>query len=70
MKTKFKLITWNINEECIFSREFKYENEAIEVAQALGNREVCPHDIIGIIRTRKTGHRWDLIIWDIDCQIS
>ena len=55
MKTKFKLLTWNIEEECIFSRELRSENEAIETAQALRNRKVCPHDIIGILRTRKTG---------------
>ena len=63
MKTKFKLLTWNIDEECIFSREFKCENEAIEKAQALGNRRTCPHDVIGILRTKKTGHRWDLKVW-------
>jgi hypothetical protein len=33
MKTKFKLLTWNIDEECIFSKEYKYENEAIEAGQ-------------------------------------
>lgn len=66
MKTKFKLLTWNIEEECIFSRELRSENEAIEIAQALGNRRVCPHDIIGILRTRKTGHRWNLAVWNID----
>lgn len=66
MKTKFKLLTWNIDEECIFSREFKCENEAIEAAQALRNRRVHPHDVIGILRTKKTGHRWSLEIWDIE----
>lgn len=66
MKTKFKLLTWNIEEECIFSRELRSENEAIETAQALRNRKVCPHDIIGILRTRKTGHRWELKVWSID----
>lgn len=66
MKTKFKLLTWNIDEECIFSREFKRENEAIEVAQALRNRRVHPHDIIDILRTKKTGHRWNLYVWDIE----
>lgn len=66
MKTKFKLLTWNIEEECVFSRELRSENEAIQTAQALGNRRVCPHDIIGILRTRKTGHRWELKVWPID----
>ena len=66
MGTKFKLLTWNIEEECIFSREFKYENEAIEAAQALGNRKVCPHNVINILRTKKTGHRWDLEVWSIE----
>lgn len=66
MKTKFKLITWNIDEKCIFSREFRSENEAIEVAQALRNRRVHPHNVIGILRTKKTGHRWNLNIWDIE----
>lgn len=63
MKTKFKLLTWNINEGHFLSREFKYENEAIEAAQALRYRNVNPHDIIGIFRTRRTGHRWNLNIW-------
>ena len=66
MKTKFKLLTWNIDEECIFSREFKSENKAIEVAQALGNRRVHPHNVIEILRTKKTGHRWNLNVWDIE----
>lgn len=66
MKTKFKLLTWNIDEECIFSKEFKNENEAIGAAQALGNRRVHPHNVIVILRTKKTGHRWNLDIWDID----
>lgn len=65
MKTKFKLLTWNIDEECIFSREFKNENEAIEVAQALKNRRVHYHNVIGILRTKKTGHRWNLDVWNI-----
>ena len=63
MKTKFKLLTWNIDEERIFSREFKGENEAVEAAQALRYRKVHPHNIIGILRTKKTGHRWTLNVW-------
>ena len=66
MKTKFKLLTWNIEDDCIFSREFKNENEAIETAQALGNRRACSHDVIGILRTKKVGHRWELGVWSID----
>lgn len=63
MKTKFKLLTWNISERCIFSREFRCKDEAIEAAQALRYRSVNRHDIIGILRTRKTGHRWTLNVW-------
>lgn len=63
METRFKLLTWNIEDECIFSREFEKENEAIQTAQALGNRKTCPHDVINILRTKKTGHRWDLEVW-------
>lgn len=66
METRFKLITWNIEEECIFSREFKSENDAIQTAQALGNRRTCPHNVIKILKTKKTGHRWELAVWDID----
>ena len=66
MKTRFKLITWNIEEEYIFSREFKSENRAIETAQALGNRKIYPHDVIRILRTKKTGHKWELAVWNID----
>lgn len=63
MKTKFKLLTWNIDEGRIFSREFRCENEAIEAAEILRHRRVHPHIIIGILRTRKTGHRWCLSVW-------
>lgn len=66
MKTKFKLLTWNIEDERVFSRELKSESEAIETAEALEYRKVCPHSIIGILRTRKTGHRWELKVWSID----
>ena len=66
MKTKFKLLTWNTEDKCIFSREFKYENEAIEIAQALSNRRVCPHNVIGILKTKETGHRWQLVVWHVD----
>lgn len=66
MKTKFKLLTWNIEDERVFSRELKSESEAIETAEALAYRKNCPHSIIGILRTKKTGHRWDLKVWDID----
>ena len=66
MKTKFKLLTWNIEDDCIFSREFRYENEAIEVAQALSNRGVYRHDIIGILRIREVGHRWNLAVWSTE----
>ena len=66
MKTKFKLLTWNIDEECIFSKEYKYENEAMEAAIALKNRKVHPHNVIGILKTKKTGHRWNLEVWDIE----
>lgn len=63
MGTKFKVLTWNIEDDCIFSREFRSEFRAIETAQALKNRKVCPHDVIGILRTRETGHRWELAVW-------
>lgn len=63
MKTKFKLLTWNIDEGHLFSREFKYENEAVEAAQALEKRKVHPHDVVGILRTKRTGHRWTLNTW-------
>ena len=63
MKTKFKLLTWNISEKCFLSREFKCKEEAIKVAQALKYRRINPHDIIGIFRTRRTGHRWTLNVW-------
>lgn len=66
MKTKFKLITWNLEDDCIFSREFKNENDAIQTAQALGTRRNYPHDVINILRTKRTGHRWELAVWVID----
>lgn len=66
METKFKLLTWNIEDDCIFSREFRSESRAIETAQALRYRRVSPHDVIGILRTRKTGHRWELAVWSAE----
>ena len=66
METRFKLLTWDIEADCAFSRDFKKENDAIQTAQALSNRRTCPHDIINILRTKKTGHKWDLAVWDID----
>ena len=65
-KTRFKLLTWNIEDECIFSRNFKKENDAIQTAQALRYRRVCPHDILHIFKVKKTGHKWDVAVWDID----
>ena len=66
MRTKFKLLTWDIQNDCLFSREFRNESRAIETAQALRNRRVWPHDIIVILRTRETGHRWELAVWSMD----
>lgn len=66
MGTKFKLLTWNIEDKCVFSREFGYEKIAIETAQALSSRKVCPHNVIGILETKETGHRWQLVIWHVD----
>ena len=66
MKTKFKLLTWNIENDCLFSREFENENEAIETAQALENRRVCPHNIISILKTKESDHKWELAVWSID----
>lgn len=66
MGTKFKLLTWNIEEEVVFSRDFRNENEAIQTAEALSRRNTCPHEVVSIIRTKKTGHRWELAVWNID----
>lgn len=66
MKKKFKLLTWNIEDDCIFSKEFRYECEAIQTAQAFSSRKICPHDIIGILREKITGHKWELAVWNID----
>ncbi len=63
METRFKLLTWNIEDDCIFSREFRSETRAIETAQALENRSVCPHYVMGILRVKVTGHRWELAVW-------
>lgn len=66
MKTRFKLMTWNIEEECTFSREFENEDEAIQVAQALSRRRFYPHHVIQIFKLKKTGHKWELVVWDTD----
>lgn len=66
MEIKFKLLTWDIEADRISSQDFEKENDVIQTAQALSNRRTCPHDIISILKTKKTGHRWDLAIWDTD----
>lgn len=66
METIFKLLTWDIEADFIFSQDFKKENDAIQTAQALGNSRIRPHDIISILKTKKTGHRWILAVWNID----
>lgn len=66
MNTRFKLLTWDIENDCIDSKEFEKENDAIQTAQALDYRYNCPHDIINIQKTKKTGHRWDIEVLDID----
>lgn len=65
METKFKLLTWNIEDDCIYSRDFKNEDQAIETALALENRKVCTHNLVGILETRKTGHKWELAVWPV-----
>lgn len=66
METRFKVLTWNIEDECIFERNFKKDFEAIQTAQALKLRRNAPHDVLSIIKTKKTGHRWELAVWNID----
>lgn len=66
METRFKLLTWDIEEECMFSRNFRKYTDAIRSSQTLNLRRVNPHDVLGIIITKKTGHKWDLAVWDID----
>lgn len=66
METRFKLLTWDIEEECIFSRNFRKYTDAIRSSQTLSLRQVNPHDVLNIIKTKKTGHRWELAVWDID----
>lgn len=66
METRFKLLTWNIEEECIFSRNFKNYFEAIQASQTLALRQNSPHDVLHIFKVKKTGHKWDVAVWDID----
>lgn len=66
METRFKLLSWNIEEERMFSKEFKTYTGAIESAQTLSHRGVQPHNVLSVIKTKKTGHRWELAVWDID----
>ena len=63
MGTRFKLLTWNLEDDCIFSRKFKSEDRAIKTALSLENRRVCPHNVIRILKIEKTGHRWELAVW-------
>lgn len=63
MKTRFKMLTWNIKEQCIFSRNFKNKNEAKTMAKALSNRRLYPHSLLKIFQVEKTGHRWELAVW-------
>lgn len=64
MKTRFKLLTWNIEEERIFSRNCRNYFEAIQAAQILKLRKVNPHDVLKIFKLKRTGHKWDIAVWD------
>lgn len=64
MRIRFKLLTWNIEEECIFSRNFKNLFDAVESAEILKFRKVYPHDILKIFWLKKTGHKWDIKVWN------
>ena len=63
METRFKLLTWVDEDDCIFSREYKTEDEAIKMAQELKTRNFYPHKIISIFEIKKTGHSWLLEVW-------
>lgn len=66
METKFKLLTWNVEEDRLFFKDYDTENEALQTALALHNRRIFPHDMIGLIRTNKTGHKWELTFLDYE----
>lgn len=64
MRIRFKLLTWNIEEERIFSRNFKNYFDAVQSAGALKFRKVYPHDVLKIFWLKKTGHKWDIEVWN------
>lgn len=66
MRIRFKLLTWNIEEERIFSRNFKNFFDAIQTSQILEIRRNSPHDILHIFKVKKTGHKWNVAVWNID----
>lgn len=66
MKTRFKILTWNIEEECIFSKNYTKYVDAIRSSQTLKLRLNSPHDVLHIFKMKKTGHKWEVAVWDIN----
>lgn len=62
MKTKFVLITRHIGIDKFWRRSFNSEEEAIEFKNIITNRDYEKHEIVGLIKEKKGGHRWCLTI--------
>jgi hypothetical protein len=62
METRLIVITKHIENDQFWKRSFSSEEEAIEFKNSLANRDYNKHEIVGLIKERKSGHRWCLCI--------
>lgn len=62
METKSVIIARHIESDKYWERSFNSKEEAIEFKNALAHRIDDKHEIIGLIKEKRTGHRWCLII--------
>lgn len=62
METKFTLITRHIGIDKFWKRSLNNKEEAIKLENILTNRDYDKHEIVGLIKEKKGGHRWCLSI--------
>lgn len=62
METKFTIITRHIEVDKLWKRSFNSEEEAINFKNIITNRNYDRHKVIGLIKEKKSGHRWCLYV--------
>ena len=62
MGTRLTLITKHIENGQFWKRSFSSEEEVIQFKNFLMNRDYDKYEIVGLIKEKKSGHRWCLCI--------